>query len=430
MFRRMAAVLAAVGGLALFLVLPALWNEAAQRAEGSGQVPDGSIAASEFPSSIASATSAPAEPNAEYSPDSELRGVWVSYLEWQGTDFSSEAAFRAEVRQMMQNITALGANTVFAHVRPFGDALYPSALFPFSHLCTGVQGQDPGFDPLAVLVEQAHAAGLELHAWINPYRLRSGSTPASFCAESPAVTHPDWVRTAGNGQFLDPSSAEVQQYLADSLAELCQNYSIDGIHFDDYFYPTTDPAFDAADYAASGTNLSLEDWRRENVNALMRLCRAVTQEYGVVFSVSPQGNLTNCRDAQYSDAALWLAEPGYCDLVIPQLYWGRDYIKNGSRALALDTLAQEWLTLPRCEETSLAFGLAASRIGEGDGGLSSGPGTEWCSGRALAEQITFLRAQGAGGTAVYRYDSLFSNTLYPTLAEQEADALRAVWSAP
>ena len=108
----------------------------------------------------------------------EIRAVWVSFLEWQHTDFSSESAFRADAAAIMQNIASLGANTVFAHVRPFGDALYPSRYFPFSHLCTGTQGQDPGFDPLAVLVETAHAQGLTLEAWINPYRLQANGTPA------------------------------------------------------------------------------------------------------------------------------------------------------------------------------------------------------------------------------------------------------------
>lgn len=107
----------------------------------------------------------------------EIRAVWVSFLEWQHTDFSSESAFRADAAAIMQNIASLGANTVFAHVRPFGDALYPSRYFPFSHLCTGTQGQDPGFDPLAVLVETAHAQGLTLEAWINPYRLAGQRNP-------------------------------------------------------------------------------------------------------------------------------------------------------------------------------------------------------------------------------------------------------------
>ena len=108
---------------------------------------------------------------------------------------------------------------MLAQVRPFGDALYPSAYFPFSHICTGTRGQDPGFAPLAVMLAAAHARGLQLEAWINPYRLQAGQVPA-LCAESPARLHPEWVRYPDSGAVLDPSSAAVRQYIADGVEEL------------------------------------------------------------------------------------------------------------------------------------------------------------------------------------------------------------------
>ena len=237
----------------------------------------------------------------------------------------------------------------------------------------------------------------------------------------------NWVKHTATGLYLDPASIKVQQYLADSIRELCTNYAIDGIHFDDYFYPTTAPDFDADSYAASGSTISLADWRRQNVNDLMRACYAAAHAFNVRFGVSPQGTLSGCRDGQYSDAALWLAKPGYCDYLIPQLYWGLNYRKNGSDALSLGRLAAEWLSLPRTESVQLAFGLGAYRIGDGDEGDTSGPGTEWCTGHALATQATTLRSLGASGAALYRYAFLFANTLYPTLAEQEIAALREVW---
>lgn len=294
--------------MSFLFIMPAVW--------GPSTTPQPSA------SPVLSAAPAPSPAAAQ-----EIRAVWVSFLEWQHTDFSSESAFRADAAAIMQNIASLGANTVFAHVRPFGDALYPSRYFPFSHLCTGTQGQDPGFDPLAVLVETAHAQGLTLEAWINPYRLQANGTPAELCAQSPALLHPNWVKHTATGLYLDPASIEVQQYLADSIRELCTNYAIDGIHFDDYFYPTTAPDFDADSYAASGSTISLVDWRRQNVNDLMRACYAAAHAFNVRFGVSPQGTLSGCRDGQYSDAALWLAKPGYCDYLIPQLYWGLNYRK-------------------------------------------------------------------------------------------------------
>ena len=159
----------------------------------------------------------------------------------------------------------------------------------------------------------------------------------------------------------------------------------------------------------------------------MRACYTAAHAFNVRFGVSPQGTLSGCHDGQYSDAALWLAKPGYCDYLIPQLYWGLNYRKNGSDALSLGRLAAEWLSLPRTESVQLAFGLGAYRIGDGDEGDTSGPGTEWCTGHALATQTTTLRSLGASGAALYRYAFLFANTLYPTLAEQEIAALREVW---
>ena len=149
------------------------------------------------------------------------RAVWVSYLEWEQVDFSSAEAFTQAIGTMLDNIQSIGATVVLAQVRPFGDALYPSDYFPFSHLCTGTQGQDPGFDPLALLVDAAHARDLQLEAWVNPYRIQAGQTPA-LCGASPARLHPDWVRYTDTGAYLDPASADVRQYIADGVGSCAQ----------------------------------------------------------------------------------------------------------------------------------------------------------------------------------------------------------------
>lgn len=403
--RRLFLMLLSTLVLALFLALPVLL---AGPEQGS---------AAPTPAPTAAPTAAPAGFSC---------AVWVSYLEWQGMDFSSADAFTADIRTLMDDIAALGADTVLAQVRPFGDALYPSDYYPFSHLCTGVQGTDPGFDPLAILVREAHARGLELEAWINPYRLRAGGVPSALCASSPAVTHPEWVREAAGGLYLDPANSGVRQYIADGLAELCSRYDIDGIHFDDYFYPTTDPAFDAADYAASGTALPLDDWRRENVNALVRLCAETVRARGVRFGIAPQGDPDLNYSAQYSDAALWLAE-GWVDYLMPQLYWGQEYTKNGDASHSLTALAARWLAYPRAAGVRLCFGLGAYRIGDGDGGDAGA--AEWRSGGALAAQLEALAALGAQGAGLYRYGSLFQNTAWPELAGQETEKIRCTLAA-
>lgn len=361
---------------------------------------------------------ATAEPTAA----APYRAVWVSYLEWQQVDFSTPETFSGDIAVILDNIRNLGATVVLAQVRPFGDALYPSSYYPFSHLCTGQQGRDPGYDPLALLVQAAHDRGLALEAWVNPYRIQAGLTPA-LCGASPAKLHPDWVKYTDTGAYLDPANTAVRQYIADAVGELCANYDVDGIHFDDYFYPTTDPAFDAADYAASGTALTRDDWRRENVNALVELCHATARRYGVRFGVAPVGDPEQNYALQYSDAARWLRQ-GTVDYLMPQLYWGQEYVKDGDTSHSLARLAGAWAALPRAAGVRLYAGLGAYRIGAGDG---SDAGSEWVSGRALADQLNLLDRLGVQGAGLYRYASLFDASDYAGLAAAEVDAVRQVW---
>ena len=364
------------------------------------------------------APTATAEPTAA----APYRAVWVSYLEWQQVDFSTPETFSGDIAVILGNIRNLGATVVLAQVRPFGDALYPSSYYPFSHLCTGQQGRDPGYDPLALLVQAAHDRGLALEAWVNPYRIQAGLTPA-LCDASPAKLHPDWVKYTDTGAYLDPANTAVRQYIADAVGELCANYDVDGIHFDDYFYPTTDPAFDAADYAASGTALTQDDWRRENVNALVELCHATARRYGVRFGVAPVGDPEQNYALQYSDAARWLRQ-GTVDYLMPQLYWGQEYVKDGDTSHSLARLAGAWAALPRAAGVRLYAGLGAYRIGAGDG---SDAGSEWVSGRALADQLNLLDRLGVQGAGLYRYASLFDASDYAGLAAAEVDAVRQVW---
>lgn len=380
------------------------------------------------PESAASPETGATREDSTFQPQPDYRAVWISYLEWQKVDFTSAEGFRSDLVQMLDNCATLGANVVICHVRPFGDALYPSRLFPFSHLCTGHQGGDPGFDPLAILVEEAHRLGLQVEAWINPYRLQDGGTPEELADTNPGMVHPEWVCRTETGLWLNPALAQVQDYIADGIRELCSGYEIDGIHFDDYFYPTTDPAFDAAEYSAyqtEGGTLSLADWRRGNVSSLVAKCYAAAHASGKWFGIAPQGNLENNRDSQYSDVDRWLQEAGYADYIMPQFYWGLQYEKSGTDTLSLTQLLAQWQALPRNDQVQLYVGLGAYRIGDGDGSDREG---EWTTGHALRDQVETLNRLGICGIALYRYDSLFANSAWPELATLETAALQNLWN--
>lgn len=338
----------------------------------------------------ASASSVPptdeAEPNAAL-PTGEWRAVWVSYLEWAGMDFSSEEAFRAGAVTLMDNCLSIGLNTVIAQVRPFGDALYRSTLFPWSHLCTGEQGQDPGFDPLDVLITEAHSRGLSLEAWVNPYRLRSSAKmPPALAENNLANVHPEWVCAVGEGLYLNPAIPEAADYVVKGVAELVK----------------------AAHDAVKAADATLR------------------------FGVSPQGNPDNDLGQQYSDVKAWLAAEGenaVVDYLCPQIYWGCGYtLQSGSTRFAFENIVPEWLAMPRAASTALYFGLGAYRIGEGDGGANEDSQSQWCTGSALARQVESLHSLGAGGWALYRYDSLFRSA-QPELADAERAALAALTTA-
>jgi len=384
-------------------------------------------------SSAPSATVTPAP--AATTPAGQYRGIWISYLEWQTTDFSTESSFTTAVAQMLDHCAALGLNTVIAQVRPFGDALYPSRLFPFSHLCTGQQGQSPGYDPLAVLVRECHARGLSLEAWLNPYRLQlNKNLPAALADTNLAHTHPDWVVQANGGLYLNPAIPEAAAYVADGVREIVEHYAVDGIHFDDYFYPTTDAAVDQPQFeAAALPEAERSAWRRQNVTALVRQVYDVVKGYDPTlrFGISPQGNPDNNYSQQYSDVSAWLAgEGGLCvDYVCPQVYWGYGYtLKSGSQRFAFENILPEWLAMPRHPDVALYFGLGAWRIGDGDGGRNENSTAQWNTGSNLAQMVADLNEMEADGYVLYRYDSLFRSA-YPDLAGQEVQALTGLNNA-
>ena len=215
-----------------------------------------------------------------------------------------------------------------------------------------MQGKDPGFDPLDVFLTEAHRRGIGVEAWVNPYRLRSSAAmPPNLAENNLANTHPDWLCTAGEGLYLNPAVPAAADYVVQGVAELLQNYPVDGIHFDDYFYPTTDAAVDAVQFAASGA-ADLAAWRRQNVTALVaKVYRTVkAADPTLRFGISPQGNPDNDLDQQYSDVTAWLAAGGeekVIDYLCPQVYWGYGFtLHSGSTRFAFENIVPAWLSYP------------------------------------------------------------------------------------
>lgn len=300
---------------------------------------------------VANVACDPNAPDVDVSaPKRELRGAWVSTvsnIDWPSAKTLTTAQQQAELITILSQLSQTGINTVFLQVRPESDALYQSSLEPWSHWLTNSQGTAPNpfWDPLQFAIDEAHKRGMELHAWINPYRAKQSSQ--TLAPNHVAVLHPDWTFTAGTLLMLDPGLPQVRQHVTDVIADIATRYDVDGIHFDDYFYPsanfTNQDQNTYLNHNPTGID-SISKWRRNNVNMLIAkvydTLAVINAASGrnIVFGVSPFGiwksgtppgiTGTSSFSAMYCDPITWLQE-GKVDYVAPQLYWkitgGQDY---------------------------------------------------------------------------------------------------------
>lgn len=374
--------------------------------------------------------------------DTQMRGVWVSSvynLDYPSTATANAATLMAEADIILDNCARLGFNTVFLQVRPSSDALYASDIFPWSRYLTGApQGVEPSnhFDPLAYWVSGAHSRGLELHAWINPYRItRDGESEwEALDGENPAKRHPEWVVECGGNYYYDPALEEVRELVVDGAVELVRGYDVDGVHMDDYFYPEAD-FDDSGSFARYGAGyLDIADWRRHNVNLLVAALdeRLHREDPDIVFGISPSGIWDNAKDnprgsntnghssyaQNYADSLFWI-ENGIVDYICPQIYWN-----IGSEAADFATLLDWWSGAVRGTDVKLYIGLAAYRSAE-----TEDPENVWYGSDELSRQLGLIDSTGrAAGSVMFRYGSVAGTpALSAAVGRHFAGAPAPVW---
>ncbi|MBQ9993816.1 MAG: family 10 glycosylhydrolase, partial [Clostridia bacterium] len=281
----------------------------------------------------------------------------------------------------------------------------------------GTQGVGPadGFDPLEYAVEKAHACGMELHAWINPLRIQAvgGSTPPALSADNPYTklrtdgdkANDRWVIDYDGGKFFNPGEEGARKYIIDGIAEIVENYDVDGIHWDDYFYPAHDSTFDDSasysKYVDAGGLMSLSEWRTSNINKLVAdtYSRVKSIKSDCVFGISPAGNISNCLKMG-ANVYTWCSEPGFVDYICPQIYWTFD-----GNPLGFASCCSQWKAMVTAENIDFYVGLALYKAG------SDADGGKWLSGNdIIARQIEHIRSNGidADGFMLYSYAYLKS----------------------
>jgi uncharacterized lipoprotein YddW (UPF0748 family) len=328
----------------------------------------------------ASASAECGRPAARPDPARQTRAMWVTTVangDWPSRSGLSVPAQQAEYRRLLDMAVKLHLNTVYVQIRPTADAFYPSPYEPWSTYLTGKQGRDPGYDPLRFLVTEAHARGLEFHAWFNPYRVSTQPHLDHLAANNPARRNPGWVHRYGGALWYDPGLPQVRSLIDQVILDVVKKYDIDGVHLDDYFYPYPLPgkAFpDAATFKQYGAGYrSVADWRRHNVDQLVQgLSTQIHQAKSWVrFGISPFGVWRNkdtdpagsathalqSYDDIYADSRLWVRN-GWVDYVVPQLYW-----PIGFKAADYRTLVAWWARQVAGTQVQLVIGQAAYQVG-------------------------------------------------------------------
>lgn len=367
--------------------------------------------------------------------ENDWKAMWLSQFDLtqmycSGGGQRSEKEFRSRIVKVLDNVAADGYNTVVVQVRPYADSMYPSEISPPSRYTTGGYNKDFTYDPFAIIIEVAHEKGLSVHAWINPMRGMTVSEIQQVDAkytirqwyDDPALRG-DYLVTVSDRLYLNPAHPEVRRLIVDGVSEILANYEVDGIHMDDYFYPTTDVSFDEKAYAAyqaEGGSSALSDWRRENLDKLVSEIYAAVKSHDLraLFGISPAGVIDTVYQKQYADVYNWCANPGYIDYICPQVYFGFehatcDFVK----------VCNTWQSIIKTDYVSLIIGMSFGKAVSGYDQWAGSGKNEWAEHkdimyRSLAHTTTLETCVGIN---VFCYQHLFdiaSGSILPASQEE------------
>ena len=299
------------------------------------------------------------------------KGAWISFMDLDVHQYDNkEEAFKKMYSGYIEKAKEHNLDYIVVHVRSHSDAFYPSKIFPWSHIFTGIQGDSQNFDPLQYAVDEAHKNGLKFHAWVNPLRISFESTPKQICEANPYNSEPykSKVIDYKNGKIANPAYHEVRKLIVDGIKEVVENYDVDAIHLDDYFYPEEDTSstdFAYQEYLSKCIDespMSAEQWRIYNINLLVKeISEAIKSlKPNVEFGISPPGVLEKCKKLG-ADISEWVTK-GYVDYICPQIYWSIDFT-----VMPFEDTLKKWIDITRGTQVKKVYvGLAAYKAGSED----------------------------------------------------------------
>ena len=356
----------------------------------------------------------PSKSEEEKSEVTERRAVFISYIELgnyiRGKDVSDA---KKTIDDMIKNVNNFGFNMIILQVRSFSDAIYPSTIFPSSRSVVNMEGDTLSFDILDYFIKIAHKNNIELHAWINPYRISNDTDINIISKDNPAykLLNTNSIKIIDNvGIYYNPASSEVFDLILDGIEEIIKNYDVDGIHFDDYFYPKSSD-IDYIEYNKAkdlDNSLTLQEFRLNVITSLIKDTYDLIKDYdkSILFGISPDGNIDNNYNSNYVDTRLFCSEKGYLDYIMPQVYYG---FLNSVKPFE-DTV-KSWNNLIT-NDIDLIPALAFYKTGNIDEFAKEGV-NEWIDyNNIIAREVMLSRElTNYNGFSIFRYDSLFSNNL-------------------
>jgi len=356
----------------------------------------------------------------------EHRAIFISYLEYQSLLLGKdESSMKEAIDLMFENMQNDGFNMAIVHVRSFSDAIYESDIFPSSMTIVEKEGDKLPFDILEYMINSAHTKNIEIHAWINPYRIRNTDDISTISLSNPAyrLLNTNHVKIINDkGIFYNPASSVVLELILSGISEIIENYDIDGIHFDDYFYP--DDSIDLVNYLnykEQGGFLSLNEYHLEQVNKLVlevyKLIKAKDQS--ILFGISPEGNIDNNYEMNYADTRTWASNSNYVDYLMPQIYFGFE----NERKPYLETVKM-WNDLITTDTVKLMPALAFYKVGEIDNNALSGM-NEWVLNDDIIkkEVLVSRNLSNYQGFALFRYSYLYLDDYYTETTMNEINNL-------
>lgn len=360
--------------------------------------------------------------------ENETRAVFISYLEYQSyLRGCNKEKIEEKLNEMITELDAFGFNTLIVQVRSFSDAIYSSKIFPSSKTIVEKEGDDLPLDMLSFFVQAAHEKGMRVHAWINPYRIRSCVDASGISIKNPCFK---WLGTSkvasvdGKGIFYNPGSDEVLELILEGIREILENYDVDGILYDDYFYPSDEIDEEYyIKYQEEGGTLTKEEYHFMRINLLVQKTYELVHSYDKKFGVSPEGNIENNYESSYADVKTWLSNSGYVDYIMPQIYFG--FLNE--RKPYIETL-NEWSHLITNEDIALIPALAFYKVGTEDQYALTGS-SEWLSNdNIIMKQIIASRAVCKyQGFSLFRYEYLFGKNYETSTTLNELSSLKKLF---